>query len=170
MKNPMKNPLKKAPFPLRLGAVLALSVALSAPPSHAHSPSTELSVLSMLPVAVSVAAPAALSVAAPVALLSGRCGVHRGGGRGGLGRHRLGAGARQRRRTPASLTLSGAMAAGLSMAAGTAVVVLAGSTGWVLSAAGKAVAYIPNEIGGAAAPREDHAMSRPVLARAARRH
>ena len=146
MKNPMKNPLKKAPFSLRLGAVLALSVALSAPPSHAHSPSTELSVLSMLPVAVSVAAPAALSVAAPLALLSAGAAltvvaVEAASAGTVWVLERASDGARL------SLTLSGAMAAGLSMASGTTVVVLAGSTGWVLSAAGKAFAYIPNEIG-----------------------
>ena len=37
----------------------------------------------------------------------------------------------------------------MSVAAGTAVVVTAFSAGWVLSAAGKAIAYIPNEIGAA---------------------
>jgi hypothetical protein len=49
----------------------------------------------------------------------------------------------------ASVTLSAVAAAGLSVAAGTAVVVTAFSAGWVLSAAGKAIAYIPNEIGAA---------------------
>jgi len=49
----------------------------------------------------------------------------------------------------ASVTLSAAAAGGLSVAAGTAVVVTAFSAGWVLSAAGKAIAFIPNEIGAA---------------------
>ena len=40
-----------------------------------------------------------------------------------------------------------AAAGGLSVAAGTAIVVTAFSAGWVLSTAGKALAYIPNEIG-----------------------
>jgi hypothetical protein len=35
------------------------------------------------------------------------------------------------------------------VAAGTAVTVTAFSAGWVLSTAGKAIAYIPNEIGAA---------------------
>ena len=49
----------------------------------------------------------------------------------------------------ASVTLAAAAAGGLSVAAGTAVVVTAFSAGWVLSAAGKAIAFIPNEIGAA---------------------
>ena len=43
----------------------------------------------------------------------------------------------------------GAGAGGLSVAAGTAVVVTAISTGWVLSAAGRAIAFVPNAIGNA---------------------
>mgnify|MGYP007005567095 CR=1 FL=1 len=49
----------------------------------------------------------------------------------------------------ASITLSGAAAAGLSVAAGTVVLCTALSTGWVLSAAGQAIAFIPNTIGAA---------------------
>ena len=40
-------------------------------------------------------------------------------------------------------------AGGLSVLAGTAVLVTAMSTGWVLSAAGSAIAFLPNEIGAA---------------------
>jgi hypothetical protein len=40
-------------------------------------------------------------------------------------------------------------AAGLSSLVGTAVVVTAVSTGWVLSSASQAIAFIPNEIGAA---------------------
>ena len=47
----------------------------------------------------------------------------------------------------ASLTLSGGLAAGVSVAAGTAVAVSAVGTGWILSAAGQAIAYVPNQIG-----------------------
>ena len=46
-----------------------------------------------------------------------------------------------------SITLAGASVAGVSVVAGTAVVVTAFKAGWVLSAAGKAIAFIPNEIG-----------------------
>jgi len=49
----------------------------------------------------------------------------------------------------ASVTLSAQAAAGLSIGVGTAVVVTAFSAGWVLSEAGKAIAYIPNAIGAA---------------------
>jgi hypothetical protein len=35
----------------------------------------------------------------------------------------------------------------VSVAAGTAVAVTALSAGWILSSAGKAIAFIPNEIG-----------------------
>ena len=46
-----------------------------------------------------------------------------------------------------ALTLSTAGAEALSVTAGTTVVVTALSTGWILSAAGKALCFIPNEIG-----------------------
>jgi len=46
-----------------------------------------------------------------------------------------------------ALTLSAAGAEALSVTAGTTVVVTALSTGWILSAAGKALCFIPNEIG-----------------------
>jgi len=48
-----------------------------------------------------------------------------------------------------TLRLSAQAAKGLSVAAGTVVVVTAVSTGWVLSAASEAIAFIPNEIGAA---------------------
>lgn len=47
----------------------------------------------------------------------------------------------------ASLRLSAQAARGLSLAAGTTVSVVALSTGYALVLAGKAIAYIPNEIG-----------------------
>lgn len=47
----------------------------------------------------------------------------------------------------ATLRLSGKAAGGLSIAAGTAVEVVAASTGHVLVMAGKAIAFIPNEAG-----------------------
>lgn len=106
-------------------------------PAHAHGPS-EASALSALPVALSVAAPvmllsagAMLTVVAVEASAEGAVWV--------LERASDGA--------QASVTLSAQAAGGLSVAAGTAVVVTAFSAGWVLSAAGQAIAYIPNEIG-----------------------
>ena len=106
-------------------------------PAHAHGPS-EASALSALPVALSVAAPvmllsagAMLTVVAVEASAEGTVWV--------LERASDGA--------QASVTLSAQAVGGLSVAAGTAVVVTAFSAGWVLSAAGEAIAYIPNEIG-----------------------
>ncbi len=106
-------------------------------PALAHGAS-EASALSALPLAVSVAAPAMLlsagamfTVVAVEASADGAVWV--------LERASDGA--------QASVTLSAAAAGGLSVAVGTVVVVTAFSAGWVLSAAGQAIAYIPNEIG-----------------------
>ena len=94
----------------------------------------------MLPIAVSVAAPvvllsagAVLTVVAVEASTDGTVWVL----------ERASDGAR------ASVALAGRAGSGLSVAAGTAVVVTAISTGWVLSAAGQAIAFVPNEIGAA---------------------
>ncbi|MBT9457116.1 MAG: hypothetical protein IV097_10900 [Burkholderiaceae bacterium] len=99
---------------------------------------SEASVLSGLPIAVSVAAPvmllsagAMLTVVAVEASAAGTVCVL----------ERASDGAR------ASIKLSGQLAGGVSMVAGTAVLVTAMSTGYLLSAAGAAVAFIPNEIG-----------------------
>ena len=46
-----------------------------------------------------------------------------------------------------SVEFSGKVVAGAATSIGTAVVVTAISTGYVLSAAGEAIAFIPNEIG-----------------------
>ena len=120
----------------------ALAVAFAGCTLHAHAQSalSEASALSMLPVAVSVAAPvmilsagAALTVVAVEATSAGTVWVL----------ERASDGAR------ASVRLAAGAAEGLSVAAGTAVVVTAISTGWVLSAASQAIAFIPNEIGAA---------------------
>lgn len=49
----------------------------------------------------------------------------------------------------ASVKLSGQAADALSLAAGSAVLVTAMSTGWLLSAAGQALVFIPNQLGAA---------------------
>lgn len=117
-----------------------LSVALVAGGSaRAHrEAASEASVLSGLSVAVSVVAPAGLIVAgasftvvAVSAVAEGAIWVL----------ERASDGARF------SVTLSAASIGAASLAVGTAVTVVACSTGWVLSAAGKAIAFIPNEIG-----------------------
>lgn len=126
----------------RILSCLAAAAILAAGSGRAvaHPNASDASVLSMLPVAVSVAAPvmilsagAVLTVVAVEATSAGTVWVL----------ERASDGAR------ASVTLSAQAAGGLSVAAGTVVVVTAFSAGWVLSAAGKAIAYIPNEVGAA---------------------
>lgn len=122
-----------------LRLVLGTSICLSlASTTRAHSDASELSAVSLLPAAISVAAPlvffsgaVALTVISITAVGQGTVWVL----------ERASDGARF------SLTLSGAAVVGTSVAAGAAVTSVALSTGWVLSAAGRAIAFIPNEIG-----------------------
>ena len=122
----------------------AAALAASLPAAHAHgarnNASAEASALSLLPIGVSVAAPvsllaggALLTVAAVEASADGAVWVL----------ERASDGARM------SVRLSAAAVGGLSVAAGTVVVVGAASAGWVLSVAGQAIAFIPNEVGAA---------------------
>jgi hypothetical protein len=134
-------------WPRRATAVLAaaaLAVASASTPlmpsAHAHRAphGSELSALSLLPVAVSVVAPVAvLASGAALTVVA----VETVSGATVWVLERASDGAR------ASITLSGAAVAGASVAVGTAVAVTVLSTGWVLSAAGQAIAYVPNEIG-----------------------
>ena len=119
-----------------LAAVLTLP--MITPAARAHDRLSEASALSALPVAVSVAAPAMFlsagaifTVVAVEASADGAVWVL----------ERASDGAR------ASVNLGTQAAGGLSVAVGTVVVTTAFSAGWVLSAAGQAIAYIPNEIG-----------------------
>jgi hypothetical protein len=123
---------------LRNTLAAALLAAQLMTPAQAHPNASDASVLSALPIAVSIAAPvmllsagAMLSVVAVEATSAGTVWVL----------ERASDGAR------ASVQLGAQAAGGLSVAAGTAVVVTAMSAGWVLSAAGRAIAFIPNEIG-----------------------
>jgi hypothetical protein len=121
-------------------AALVCSFALLAPlvPSaaraHGADASTASSALSLLPVAVSVAAPAALLV-----------------GGATLSVVAVEASARGTvlffERASDASRMSVELAGQASLAVGTLVAVTAVSTGWVLSQAGKAVLFIPNEIG-----------------------
>jgi hypothetical protein len=128
--------MKRLVLPLMLSAALALAA-----PARAHAPNaSDASALSMLPIAVSVAAPAMflsagamLTVVAVEASANGVVCIL----------ERASDGAR------ASVTLSTQGAAALSVGVGTVITVSAFSAGWVLSAAGRAIAYIPNEIGAA---------------------
>jgi len=116
-------------------SLISLIAALAASPAaRAHSEVSDASALSLLPVAVSVAAPvvvlaggAMLAVVSVQASAVGTVWVL----------ERASDGAR----------MSVHFAGHVSAAIGAAVVVTAVSTGWVLSAAGAAIAFIPNEIG-----------------------
>jgi hypothetical protein len=128
-------------FPIRFRrAALAVVFAGCTLQAGAQSALSEASALSMLPVAVSVAAPvmilsagAVLTVVAVEATSVGTVWVL----------ERASDGVR------ASVRLGARAAEGLSLATGTAVVVTAVSTGWVLSAASRAIAFVPNEVGAA---------------------
>lgn len=103
-----------------------------------HSTLSDASALSMLPLAVSVAAPsvllvggAAFTVVAVEAASNGTVWVLERASDG----------------VQTSVTVSGAVAGGASLAVGAAVVVTAVSAGWILSAAGQVIAFVPNEIG-----------------------
>ena len=117
--------------------LLAALLATSLMNAEAHADaSADLSALSALPVAISVGVPAiilsggvALTVVAVEASAEGTVWVL----------ERASDGARASMRLTASA----------SVAIGTGVVVTAISAGWVLSAAGQAIAFIPNEIGAA---------------------
>ena len=115
-------------------AVAALFTAAVQPAQARNNGASELSAISLLPVAVVIAAPslvlsagATLSVVAVEASAEGTVWVL----------ERASDGAR------ASVRLAGQSA----VAVGTGVVVTAMSAGWLLSAAGQAIAFIPNEIG-----------------------
>ena len=119
-----------------IAVLLAANLATANAQSEASAPSA----LSALPIAVSVAAPVmilsagvTLTVVAVEASATGAVWVL----------ERASDGAR------ATMRLSAQAAGGHSVAAGTAVVVTAVSTGWVLSTASRAIAFVPNEIGAA---------------------
>lgn len=125
-----------------LGLVLAVSVALAPLTAQAHRDGSEASVLSALslgvPLAVS-AAPAASVLTAGAMLTVASVQVAAAGTVWVLTQASTGA--------SVVLTLSAAGAEAVSATVGTVVVVTALSTGWILSAAGKALCFVPNEIG-----------------------
>ena len=125
---------------ITLAALLASLLTVPFAGAQAQSDVSEASALSALPIAVSVAAPVmVLSAGATLAVVSVQASA--------VGTvwvlERASDGAR------ATVTLSGQAARALSVGAGTVVVVTAMSTGWVLSTASEAIAFIPNEIGAA---------------------
>jgi hypothetical protein len=127
-------------IPFRRGATAAVLVCALVANGGAQSTISGASVLSALPIAVSVAALAAvLSAGAALTVVSVEATSN--GAVWVLERAPDGA--------QASVRLVGRGIAGVSVATGTVVVVTALSTGWVLSAASQAIAFIPNEIGAA---------------------
>jgi hypothetical protein len=124
----------------RAVALSAIAVALIFNPigSHASESASAVSALSALPIAMSVAAPVMLlSAGASLVVIS----ISATAASTIWVLERASDGAR------AVITMSAAGAGALSVAAGTVVVVTAISTGYVLSALGNAIAFIPNEIG-----------------------
>jgi hypothetical protein len=127
---------------LPLLSVLAVLATSGLRPALAHGTPSGASALSLVPVAVSVAAPLGLFSAGAVALTV--VGVEVAEGASGATvwvLERSSDGAR------ASLRLSGQVAGAASVVAGTAVVATTFSAGVVLSAAGKAIAFIPSQVG-----------------------
>lgn len=118
--------------------LLALTLATASFGTHARSELSEASALSALPVGMIVAAPAmvlvggvALTVVSVQASAAGTVWVL----------ERASDGAR------ATLQFTGQATAASLAASGTAVVVTALATGWLISAAGQAIAFVPNELG-----------------------
>ena len=125
------------PRPLRrLAAASVLAMSLAG--AHAQSSLSGASLISTLPIAVSVAAPlgilssgAALSVVAVESASEGIVWVL----------ERTSDGAR------ASVQFAGRGMAEVSLAAGALVVVTAIGAGWLLSVAGETIAFVPNRLG-----------------------
>jgi len=125
----------------RSAAGLLLSSALAfgvATPARAHGPSEASALSLMLPVAVAVSVPVAvlssgvvLTVVAVEASATGTVWLLESASDG----------------TRASIRFTGRAGEAVLVGAGIAVVVTALSTGCVLSAAGRAIAFVPNEIG-----------------------
>lgn len=107
--------------------------------AQAHPPTvSEASALSALPVAISVAAPASVLVAGAALTVVSVAAVAQGTL---IVLERASDGAR------VSLIVGSQIGAGLSFAAGTAVVVTSMAAGWLISAAGTVIAFVPNELG-----------------------
>jgi hypothetical protein len=123
---------------LRRAAIALAATFAIVTAANAQSTVSDASALSVLPIAVSVAAPvalvstgAALTVVSVEATATGAVWVLERAADG----------------TRASVRLVGQSVANASVAAGTVVVATSVSTGWVLAAAGEAIAFIPNELG-----------------------
>lgn len=123
---------------LTLAATLALCGGAASAAAHPGDASAASAASLLLPVAVSVAAPVgllsggvALAVVGVQASAEGTVWVLERASDG----------------TRASIRFAGRATEASLVGAGTLLVVTALSTGWVLSAAGEAIAFVPNEIG-----------------------
>ena len=125
-------------FVLATGLALSLSITLCGTARAHNGPSEASAGLSMLPIAISVAVPVAVVSLTGAFVVTAVQGVS-GATVWVLERASDGA--------QASVKVSAQVAGGASVVVGTAVVVTACSAGWVLSTAGKAIAFVPNEIG-----------------------
>jgi hypothetical protein len=125
---------------MKKSLLILLLSALCLPSAQAHrnGAASELSALSFMPVAVSVAAPVALLSVGAVYTVKA---VEMSAEGAVWVLERASDGAR------ASITLAGAAAGGVSVLAGATVSVAACSAGWVLHTAGRAIAIVPNELG-----------------------
>ncbi len=124
--------------PLWLSFGLAATLLAHVPLAHAQTQVSDASALSMVPVAVSVAAPATvLSGGVTLAVVS----VQASAAGAVWVLERASDGARM------TLNFSGQAVAGAVLSVGTAVAVTAIASGWVLSSASQAIAFIPNEVG-----------------------
>lgn len=124
----------------RAGVVLATALTLGCASAHTRGDraASELSAVSMLPVALSVVAPAlllgsagAMTVVAVETASDATVWVF----------ERAADGSR------ASVRFAGQAAGGLSLAVGTTVAVSATASGWVVHQSGRALAFVPNEVG-----------------------
>jgi hypothetical protein len=123
---------------LFIAGALCSALTTLPPTVRAHGDLSDASALSLLPVAVSVAAPSAVLVGGAVLTIVA---VQASATGTVLLLERASDSAR------ATLHFSGHVAQGAVLSVGGAVLVTAVASGWVLSAAGQAIAFIPNEIG-----------------------
>lgn len=121
---------------MRTAALLValLNAAITMPARAQENASSELSAVSMMPVAISVAAPVLLVAGASSFVV--------------VAVETVGAGTSWVLERASDGARTGVQFAGAASAAvGTAVSVTVVATGWILSAAGTAIAFIPNEVG-----------------------
>jgi hypothetical protein len=135
--NTPNNVLRRSVLAALIGLVLVGKVQAHGDSSAASAASA----LSALPIGLSVAAPDVVLASGGVALAV--VAIEASADATVVIVERVSDGAR------ASVKLSAQAAGALSIAAGTIITVTAIGTGWVLSAAGQAIAFIPNQLGSA---------------------